>query len=102
MATSDYRQELDTMKAELSQLRSSVSEMTQAIKSTGMRGAAQMREAVADELRPAADAVREGGRRAKHEVEDTVSEHPYTTVGTAVGVGFALAKLLERRGRHRH
>lgn len=90
-STDDLRKELDKLKADVASLRDLGSEKVQAI-----------RDAAEDEMQRRRHALRRGvnagwerGCRAKAEVEDEMSAHPYASFLAAVGVGFLLAKLLD-------
>ncbi|MDN5872429.1 MAG: hypothetical protein L0H73_17165 [Nitrococcus sp.] len=90
-STDDLRKELDKLKADVARLRELGSEKMHA-----------MRDSAEDEMQRRRHALRQGvnagwerGRRAKADMEDEMSAHPYASFLAAVGVGFLLAKLLD-------
>ncbi|MFB6259704.1 MAG: DUF883 domain-containing protein, partial [Thiohalorhabdaceae bacterium] len=51
------------------------------------------------DLRRAMGAARDRGRRAEDEFEEQVNEHPWGSLLAALGVGFILAKVMDRGDR---
>ncbi|MDN5848151.1 MAG: hypothetical protein L0H63_00740 [Nitrococcus sp.] len=90
-STDDLRKELDKLKADVANLRNLGSEQLHA-----------MRDSAEDEMQRRRQILQRGikagqnrGRRARAEMEDEMSAHPYVSFVAAAGVGFLLAKLLD-------
>ncbi len=107
MAENDaIRKELNELKTDFAKLQGDVGELVQALKDTGVAHARDAKDSVADELRQRRDRIRDRlddvqdrGRRATHEVENEIAQHPLTSLIAAFGVGFVLAKLMHLGGR---
>lgn len=108
MADNDaIRKELDELKSDFTKLQGDVGELVHAVRETSAARARDVRDSVADELRQRREHIRERlgdvqdrGRRAAHEVESEISQHPLTSIVAAFGMGFVLAKLMQLGGRN--
>lgn len=90
-STDDLRKELDKLKADVASLRNLGSEQLHALRDSA-EDEMQRRRRI---LRRGINAGWERGRRARTEVEDEMSAHPYVNFLAAAGAGFLLAKLLD-------
>lgn len=107
MAENDIRKEMEQLRTDFAALRADVSELTKAYKNAGASKAESVKHNVEEELRRQRDALREKldevrsrGNEVKDKVEAQVGVHPYTSLLTAFGVGFILAKLVNLGDRH--
>ena len=107
MADNDVRKEMEQLRNDLAALRADVADLTKALKNAGANKAESVRNSIEEEiemyreaLRKKLDEARSRGYEAKEKVDDQIATHPYTSLLTAFGVGYVLAKLLhlgERR-----
>ncbi len=77
-------QDVETLKKDFRSLKSDVSALSSAIK-----------ELVADETRAAKVKLKKAEKQVEHEIE----EHPMASVGIAMGIGFIIGMLVDRRFR---
>jgi ElaB/YqjD/DUF883 family membrane-anchored ribosome-binding protein len=101
-----FRQELQRIKDDLSRLRADVAEMTGTLRELGLGKAANARRSVEEDLKQARDeilrrasAVQDSAERAVDGLGTGIGERPFTSLLTAFGVGFIIAKLLGARGQ---
>lgn len=107
MADNDLKKEMEQLRTDLASLRADVAELAKVLKNVGVNKAESVRHSVEDEinmyreaLREKLDEARSRGYEAKEKVDDQIATHPYTSLLTAFGVGYVLAKLMhigERR-----
>ena len=102
------RDEINEIKSDLDSLRADVSTLVRTLQQTSGERAEEVRETLRADLRKGREALkhrvqeaRVRGRQTMGEVEESIGEHPYTSVAAAFGVGFALAKLMDL-ANHRH
>lgn len=95
----NLQDEIQALKNDLGSLRSDIGDLAKAVREMGQERARAWRSSVEEGVSEATQAARERGRKAEAEFERNVSEHPWTTVLTALGVGFLIAKLSEIGGR---
>lgn len=81
MATNS-EQDMEALKRDFQSLKSDVSDLSSALK--GLLG---------DEARVAKVKLKKGEQQVEHQIE----EHPMTSVGVAMGVGFIIGILLDRK-----
>jgi ElaB/YqjD/DUF883 family membrane-anchored ribosome-binding protein len=86
MVVVNYEQELDLVKADLSDLRDD-------IKTLVVRLGNEARERV----RGAADAAKKYGKKGADVAEHQITEHPFASVAVSFGVGLLLGRLLYAR-----
>ena len=93
----DLGQQLDTLRADLNQLRSDMSEMLQLLYKTGKTEASELKDKVQEEasrqaetLRRKAFTARERGEDVVDRVELMIEENPVSSVLAALGIGFLL------------
>lgn len=107
---SDIQQELAQLKSDLAKLRSDVGDLAGAVKASGTDKARHVRDSLEDEINARRDELRDlirqaraGGRRVVDDtvegIEDTVGEHPMSSVLAAFGLGFIVAKLMANGDR---
>ena len=104
MAESELSREMETLRADLAKLRADFAGVTDALKEAGQKKAETAREGLADllkslrdELGGVLDQARDKGKRSVETVGHQIEERPLASLLTAFGVGFILAKLLDRR-----
>jgi len=107
MADEKLKEEFDTLKGDFAKLRTDVADLLDVLKELGATRAGEARTSVEEELRARREQLREAlhgaeerTRKAAKDVEDTVAEHPLSSLLAAFGVGFILAKLSQ--GHHDH
>lgn len=111
MAENDVKKELKQLRADLSTLQSDMSALMDSLKERGSKKAAGVKSSVEDEihhqreeLRRLLNEARSSGRRAVGEavegIEDGVEQHPISSLVTAFGLGFIVAKLMGLGDRH--
>ncbi len=107
MAEADLKKEMEQLRADLATLRSDVADLAKALKNAGANKADSMKESVEEELRRYRDVLREKmddakskGYEAKDKMDEQIATHPYTSLLTAFGAGYILAKLMHIGERH--
>jgi ElaB/YqjD/DUF883 family membrane-anchored ribosome-binding protein len=107
MAENDLAKELEQMRKDMAALRADVAELGKALKNAGAHKAESVKDSLGEEIRKGREALREKlneaqarGHDLKDGLEDRVENHPYTSLLTALGVGFVLAKLMHFGDRH--
>jgi ElaB/YqjD/DUF883 family membrane-anchored ribosome-binding protein len=106
MADRPFEEELESLKSDISHLRSDVADLTNAIRGTSSERVtdmkAQMQErinATRDQVRRKLQEARERSGKAMDDMEETIGQHPIGSIATAVGVGFLIAKLMDLGSR---
>ena len=104
MSEKDVQAELENLKAELAMLRADRSGVASALKGLGMAEAGVLNENASDfaarakeELKHLLAEARAKGKKSVEVVEGKVAEHPFVSLLAAFGVGFLVAKLLDRK-----
>jgi ElaB/YqjD/DUF883 family membrane-anchored ribosome-binding protein len=99
---SQIREELDSLKADIGNLRNDLGELASAVRTSGTEQTREARSSLEEEVRRArehlqrrVDQAREYGYESAQRAEQRVGEHPFTSLATAFGVGFAIGKLLD-------
>lgn len=94
--------ELQTLKADFATLNQTVADLAKDVKKllqeTVTEGKEKTRSSVhetVEELKERMDQMRDHGQRYVDETEQRISEHPFTSLLTAFGIGFILAKLMD-------
>lgn len=102
------RDEINELKADLQSLRADVSTIVSTLRETSGEQVDEMRENLREDVRRGKEAfkrqmnqARQRSRQAMGDVEESIGEYPFTSVATAFGVGFALAKLIELTNHRR-
>lgn len=73
------------LKAEIEKLRKDFSEVTETLKQLS-----------AEQARESVNRIYQQAKKTSKQVEEEIQERPITSVVTAFGIGFILAKLLDR------
>lgn len=109
MADHQLKNEIQSLKSALDGLRDDVSGIMDTLRRSGETHFDELQERVRDDvkrgrksIRQQARKAREAGRHALDDVEENIGQHPYTTVATAFGIGFVVAKLIEYTSRRVH
>lgn len=104
MAKSDLREELESLKADMSKLRGDVAHLLETLLETGKSSAASAKADLEsrlherlDELRSALKRGRDKGEQAVHEAKHRIETRPFLSIFTAFGIGLILGKILDRR-----
>jgi ElaB/YqjD/DUF883 family membrane-anchored ribosome-binding protein len=106
MADSALAKEIETLKADIGELRADVADLTRTVKGVASDTVDGAGAGIQDEIRQAREALgrkvneaRDYGEKRVGELEGQVGEHPLGSVLAAFGVGFVIAKLMGLRGR---
>ncbi|MDW7711579.1 MAG: hypothetical protein SCH98_14010 [Deferrisomatales bacterium] len=101
--TSDLSREMEALRADLGKLRADFAGVAEALKDAGHKRADGVREGLADllhsvreELQSALDHGKDTGKKSVEAVGHQIGQRPLASLLTAFGVGFVLAKLLDR------
>ncbi len=89
-------QQLDSLRSDLSQLRSDMRDMVQLLVDTGRMEAVEFKDRLNDQVREKTDVAFDKGRMVADRLETTIEENPMTSVLTALGIGFLLGILTSR------
>jgi ElaB/YqjD/DUF883 family membrane-anchored ribosome-binding protein len=107
MADNDVKKEMEQLRADLAALRNDVADLTKALKNAGANKAESVKDSIEEDLdmyrkifREKLDEARSRGYEVKEKVDDQITTHPYTSLMTAFGVGYVLAKLFHLGERH--
>lgn len=107
MAEDLIRKELDALKHDIAQLRKDIGGLTDAVKSTASDKVNQTKDrtrqrasSAVEEIESKLEELLGQGANKVHSAEQKISEHPGTSLLTAFGVGFVIAKLMDLGGRH--
>lgn len=106
MADTELQKQLDDLKADLKSLKTDVSELARIFKDLGLGKVDGVKSSIEEELRNRReefrrqwDGVRDRGKKTVDDIEDGIGQHPLSSVLTAFGVGFIIAKLMDVGGR---
>jgi ElaB/YqjD/DUF883 family membrane-anchored ribosome-binding protein len=104
MAERDVQAELELLKSEMSKIRADFAGVAAALKGAGAAEAASLKEStgefaasVKEQLRHALEEAKAKGKKSVEVVEHQVGEHPFITILAAFGIGFLVAKVLDRK-----
>lgn len=107
MADNELAKELEQMRSDMAALRADVAALAKELKKMGSAKAESVKDSLEEEISKGRDALRDllaearvRGLDVKNSVEGRVEEHPYTSLLTAFGVGFVIAKLMHLGERH--
>ena len=87
------RQDVDTLKGDINQIRSDIGEMSQHLMGRAREGVDMARERVGEALGVAQDRGEQALKTVQHQIED----HPITSVFVALGVGLLIGGLFFRK-----
>ncbi|MEJ2629785.1 MAG: hypothetical protein P8011_06495 [Acidihalobacter sp.] len=100
------KDDLDALREDFNKLREDVGKLTDTLKQLGLDRAHGAQEHLNERLDEARERLRERvdtagqrGRAYYDQLEGRVGEHPFSSLLTAFGVGFVIAKLLDLGGR---
>lgn len=100
MADKNLQEEMQIIKDDMAKLRADVSDLVGLLKDLGAEKAGEARATVEEELREQREKLRralgsakERGKKTADDLEETISEHPLSSLLAAFGIGFILAKL---------
>ena len=103
---SNLQEEIDSLKADLANLRSDFSDIAGALRDLGVSKAESWRDYAEEELNERREEIRRAlgeararGRRTEEDIERRISENPWSSLLAALGVGFILAKIMDRGER---
>lgn len=110
MAENELQEELRRLRADLSNLQNDMAELVGTLRDLGVNKAEGMRSSVEDEIRNRREELRRrlneartGSRRAVEDavegIEQGIGQHPLSSLITAFGLGFIIAKLMDLGGR---
>ena len=104
MAEKELQAELEQMRADMEKLRADFSGVAAALKAAGKAEAASVKEHAHELMENAEEEIkrllcvlRDKSKQGAEAVEHKVAEHPFITLVAAFGVGFLLAKLIDRK-----
>lgn len=107
MVEESIRSELDSIKADLGQLRNDIAALSEAVKNVAAGKVNdkkdQTRQKAQDaweDLENKIDDLLQQGRDGVDGVEQKIRDHPGGSLMGAFGLGFIIAKLLDSGGRH--
>ena len=103
MAKEEYQKEMDTLKADISQLRTDMGELMERFREMGQERVDDTRskarsevERLREQLNQAYEKARQEGREYYDTAQQRLEEHPMTSVGLAFGLGILIGKILSR------
>lgn len=106
MADDSIRKEMDTLKADIAQLREDIIGLTNAVKGAASEKVAGAKAQAEERIRGTWEDIEQRfedilneGKATFNKAEHKVSEHPVGSVLTAFGLGFIIAKLIDMGGR---
>jgi ElaB/YqjD/DUF883 family membrane-anchored ribosome-binding protein len=104
MATHTVNNELDSLKSDMSKLRSDLAGLAEALIKAGKHEAGAAKERLEEEvhtrldsLREKAGDAREAGANALKSIESHIEERPFVSMLVAFAVGLVFGKFLDRR-----
>ncbi|MCF8107234.1 MAG: hypothetical protein K9K64_17290 [Desulfohalobiaceae bacterium] len=103
MAKEEYQQELESLKSDMTQLRTDLGELMERFREMGHERVDETRsrarsevERRRDQLNQAYEKARQEGREYYDAAHHRLEEHPLTSIGLAFGLGMLLGKVLSR------
>jgi ElaB/YqjD/DUF883 family membrane-anchored ribosome-binding protein len=106
MADDALRKDLDALKADIAKLREDMAGLTDTMRAAAGDRVADAKGRVEERARQAreelgerVDAAMGQGRRLVDEVDQQIGKRPFSSLLTAFGLGFIIAKLLDVGGR---
>lgn len=100
------KDDLSVLREDFNKLREDVGKLTETLKQLGLDRAHGAQERLnerigeaREKLRDRVDNAEQRGRAYYDQLENSVGERPLTSLLTAFGVGFVIAKLLDLGGR---
>ncbi len=106
MTEDPIRKELDALKKDLAQLRTDIAGLTDAVKTVAGERVGNTRDQARERVQGAREEIERKldellaqGREAVDGVEQQIAQHPGSSILTAFGLGFIIARLLDLGGR---
>lgn len=106
MAEDQIRKEMDALKNDIAQLRKDIGGLTEAVKSVAgekvdeTRSRTRQRASSAmEDIESKLEELLGQGSSVMKSAEQKISEHPGTSLLTALGIGFVIAKLIDMGDR---
>lgn len=106
MADDNIRKEFEELKTDFNHLREDIASLVEALQDAGMDKVSEAKAGLGEQyaerrekLRAALNRARTRGDEAMDDIEQSISEHPLSSLAMAFGLGFIIAKLMEGR-RH--
>jgi len=106
MADEALRKDLDALKEDISKMREDMVQLAATMKMVAgekaagaAAGAKERANQYRDEFAGKVEAAMGQGKKVVDEVDSQIGQHPFSTVLTAFGLGFAIAKLMEMGNR---
>lgn len=103
MAKEEYQKELETVKSDIAQLRTDMSELVDSFRQMGQERVHEAKsratsevERLREQLNQAYDRARQEGREVYETAHHRLEEHPLTSVGLAFGLGLLIGKILSK------
>lgn len=100
------KDDLNALRQDFDKLREDVGKLTETLKQLGLDRAHSTQEHLNERVNEARERLRErvdyAGKRSRayyDDLEDRVGDHPLSSLLTAFGIGFVIAKLLDLGGR---
>jgi len=104
MSAHTVSSELDSLRSDVSKLRSDLAGLAEALLKAGKHEAGAAREKLEEEvskrldsLREKAATVRDAGQTAIETIENQIEERPFISMLVAFAVGLVFGKLVDRR-----
>lgn len=106
MADDAIRQELDALKEDIEKLREDMVNLTNAVKGAASDNMSDVKQEAEERIYQAWSEIEQRleellneGKATFNKAEYKVGEHPLSSVLTAFGVGFVIAKMMDTGGR---
>ena len=107
MADSELQKQMDDLKADIRALKTDVADLAKILKDVGVGKVHDARSSLEEdlefgreELRRRWNEARARGQKTVDDLESEIGQRPFSSVLTAFGVGFMIAKLMDLGGRH--
>lgn len=104
MAEKELQAELDNLRSEMAKLRADFAGVAEALKGAGRAKAGEVKEDAAEfvegaeeEIKRILGIVRAKGKKSVEAVEHKVADHPFIALLAAFGIGFVVAKIIDRK-----
>jgi ElaB/YqjD/DUF883 family membrane-anchored ribosome-binding protein len=107
MADSELQKQMDELKADIRALKTDMADLGKILKDLGVEKVHNARSSFEDdleigreELRRRWNEARARGQKTVDDLENEIGQRPFSSVLTAFGIGFMIAKLMDLGGRH--
>ena len=92
----DLGVQMESLRADLNQLRSDMKEMVQLLVETGKSEAVDLKDRMESQIRQTASTAKYKGKMAADRLENTIEENPMSSVLAALGIGFLIGLMTSR------